>query len=379
MKLKPFQIEHYYLKHEFTAPYQMSASDSEPYTMSELLALASDERRKQFENLWLGYTEPKGNPELLKLIANLYQDIEAEHVLEIVPEEGIFIAMNTLLDAGDHVVAIFPSYQSLYEVGRAVGCELTFWQPEQTDTGWSFDIDKLENMIQPNTKMLVVNFPHNPTGYLPTQEEYNRIVEIARQHDLILFSDEIYRFSEHDPKLRLTSGCEIYDKAVVLGGLSKSFGLAGLRVGWLGTQNASFMKKFLDFKFYTTICSSAPSEILAIIALENHQTLASRNIEIVKHNIAVAKAFFERYQDWFWVSYPNAGTITLAELKANMNVHDFAESIVKEAGVMVLPANIMNFEGNYFRLGFGRRDLPQVFEHFEDYITEQFTDPNITI
>lgn len=372
MKINPFQIERYYAKYEFTAPYQISASDSEPYTLPELLAFASDERRHQFENLWLGYTESRGNPELLSIIANLYTDIQAEDIIEIVPEEGIFIAMNTLLEAGDHVVAIFPSYQSLYEVGRAVGCELSFWQPQHTDDGWAFDFEQLETLIQPNTKMLVINFPHNPTGYLRSHDDFNRVVELARKHDLILFSDEMYRFFEHEDDLRLPSAAEVYDKAVVLGGLSKSFGLAGLRVGWLVTQQPEFMQQFLDFKLYTTICSSAPSEILAIIALENYEALAARNIAIVKQNIMTARAFFDRYQDLFRVSYPQAGTITLVELTADMGVYDFAETIVKEAGVMILPANIMNYEGNYFRIGFGRRDFPQVLEHVEDFITTTF-------
>ena len=368
MKIKPFEIERYYMQYEFSAPYQISASDSEPYTMPELLAYASAERRAQFDNLWLGYTEAKGNPELLDSIAGLYDGITADQVIEIVPEEGIFIAMNTLLEAGDHVVAIFPAYQSLYEVARSVGCDLSFWYAERNESGWSFDVEKLEAMIQPNTKMLVVNFPHNPTGFLPTQGQYDRIVEIARKHDLILFSDEIYRFFEHDPALRLTSGCEIYEKAVCLCGLSKSFGLAGLRVGWLVTQDSDFMQKFIDFKFYTTICSSAPSEILALIALDNFSALAQRNINITKHNIEVSRAFFSRYPDLFRVSYPKAGTITLAELRSDMDVYDFAESIVREQGVMVLPANIMKYDGNYFRIGFGRRDLPQVLEHFGEYV-----------
>jgi aspartate/methionine/tyrosine aminotransferase len=294
--------------------------------------------------------------------------IEADNVIEIVPEEGIFIAMNTLLDAGDHVVAIFPSYQSLYEVGRSLGCDLSFWQPEQSENGWIFDIEKLESLIQANTKMLVVNFPHNPTGFLPTQAEYDDIVALCKRHDLILFSDEMYRFFEHEEGLRLRSGCEVYDKAVILCGLSKSFGLAGLRVGWLISQNIDYMQTFLDFKFYTTICSSAPSEMLAIIALENHAKLAERNINIVKHNIAVAKAFFDKYADLFDVHYPSAGTITLAELKSDMPVFDFAEESVRASGVMVLPANIMNFDGNYFRLGFGRKDLPNVLEHWGSFV-----------
>ena len=371
MKLEPFEIEHYFRKYEFSAPYQISPSDCEPYTLDELLSFASPARRQQFETLWLGYTENQGKTELREAVSRLHAGISAEHVIEVVPQEGIFIAMSSLLQAGDHIVAVYPCFQSLYEVGRAVGCDLSFWSAEKSDSGWQFDVDNLEKLIQPNTKMLIINFPHNPTGYLPSRTDFERIVALARQHGLILFSDEIYRFLEQAPGLQLPSASEVYEKAVVLGGLSKAFGLAGLRVGWLITQDPAIMRKLLEFKCYTTICSSAPSEVLALIALENHQTLTKRSIDIVKRNIAYAKAFFERYPDLFWLSYPQAGTIALAELKAEMDVFEFAEAVVREQGVMVLPANIMKFAGNYFRLGFGRRNFPHALEPFGQFILDR--------
>ena len=368
MKLEPFAIENYFRKYEFSAPWQISPSDCEPLTLNELLSFASPMRREQFETLWLGYTETQGHPELLSAIAHLHTGIAAEQVLEAVPEEGIFIAMNSLLHAGDHVVAISPSFQSLYEIARAIGCELTFWHQHRTDAGWHFDVDELGRLIQPNTRMLVVNFPHNPSGYLPDHADFERVVALARQHGLILFSDEIYRFIEHNPRSRLPSASETYEKAVVLGGLSKAFGLPGLRVGWLITQDRAMMQQMMHLKSYTTICGSAPSEILALIALENHQALTERSIAIIQRNIACARAFFERYPDLFWLTYPQAGTISLAELKADMDIYEFAEAAVSEQGVMVLPATVMHFEGNYFRLGFGRRSLPHALEPFEQFI-----------
>ena len=371
MQYAPFEIEQYFRKYEFSAPNQISPSDCEPLTLDELLTYATPARRAQFENLWLGYTESKGHPELLDAIANLHSDISAEDVIEVVPEEGIFLAMNCLLEAGDHVVAIHPCFQSLWEIARATGCELDFWRQRRTESGWHFDIDELAALIRPHTKMLVINFPHNPTGALPCQADFARIIELARSHDLILFSDEIYRFAEHDPGLRLPSACEVYEKAVVLGGLSKCFGVPGLRVGWLISQDKEMIESFQELKSYTTICGSGPSEILALIALDNWRALAARCVHIVGQNMAICRDFFGRYSDLFWIAYPQAGTIALAELKADMPVDEFAEALVREQGVMVLPASIMKFEGNYFRLGFGRRSLPHALEGLEQFIQDR--------
>ena len=368
MKFAPFKIENFFRQHEFSAPYGISQSDTEPLTLDKLLTYATPERREQFEKLWLGYTETQGHPELRAAVAALHEGISADDVIEVVPEEGVFLPMNSLLEAGDHVVVMHPSFQSLWEIARATGCELSFWRQRRTDDGWHFDVEELERLIRPDTKMLIINFPHNPTGYLPGRADFERIVDLARRHNLILFSDEIYRFTEHDESMRLPSACELYEGAIALGGLSKCFGLPGLRVGWLITRDADLSHELQEMKSYTTICGSAPSEILALIALENWRALTARSIEIVKGNIAHCREFFGRYRDLFWLSYPVCGTITLAELKADMPVAEFADAIVAEAGVTVLPAEVMLFEGNYFRLGLGRKTLPHALEPFEEFI-----------
>ena len=372
MKYAPFEIERFFRQHEFSAPYGISSSDCEPLALDELLSYASPQRREQFDRLWLGYTEAQGHPEMRAAIAAMHKGIDAAHVIEVVPEEGIFLTLNALLEEGDHVVAISPSFQSLWEIARAKGCQISFWGQRHTAGGWHFDIDELAALLRPETKMLIVNFPHNPSGFLPDSADFERIVELARKHNVILFSDEIYRFSEHDPVLRLPSACELYERSVVLGGLSKCFGLPGLRVGWLITRDGDLAHQIQELKSYTTICGSGPSEILALIGLENWRALTQRTVDIVQGNIAVCREFFGQYDGQFWVEYPQAGTITLVELRADMAVDDFAEAAVQQQGVMVLPASVMLFEGNYFRLGLGRRSLPHALEHLDQVISACF-------
>src|SRR5665648_36497 len=217
MNLKPFKLERYFAKYEFTVQYLLSSSDCDGLQQKELLQMVDDESRQLWENLTLGYTESLGHPVLREEIARLYRGIQAEDCLVLVPEEGIFIAMNTILKQGDHMICTAPGYQSLYEVAEGLGCEVTKWQPQERN-GWRFDPDFLEEHITDNTRLLVINFPHNPSGYLPSQADFQRIIDFARKHNLYLFSDEMYRFLEYDESDRLPSACEDYNKAVTLFG-----------------------------------------------------------------------------------------------------------------------------------------------------------------
>lgn len=368
MQLNPFKLERYFAKHEFSAPYLLSPSDIEPLTMPELLAMASDSRRTQFDNLWLGYTESQGNPELLSAISQLYKKISPQQIIEVVPEEGIFIAMNTLIEASEHMIVMSPGYQSLYEIARSRGVTVSHWQPSQK---WAFDVGELQKLLQKNTRMIVINSPHNPTGAQFSHEELAAIIEFARQHDLWLFSDEMYRLSEHDEKYRLPSACDEYEKAVSLSGLSKSFALPGLRVGWLATQSETAMQAFTRFKDYTTICSSAPSEILALIALEARDKILRRNMSIIQNNLAVLEQFFTEYSDTFSWIRPCAGTIAFVEFSGEMTVEQLADELVSTKGLMILPSSVFDYEGNFFRLGFGRRNMPEALQLLQDYIDER--------
>ncbi|MEL7435889.1 MAG: aminotransferase class I/II-fold pyridoxal phosphate-dependent enzyme, partial [Chloroflexota bacterium] len=336
---------------------------------SELLAHASDERRQQWENLTLGYTESQGHPDLLTAISELYDTITPQQIISVIPEEGIFIAMNTLVQAGDHMICMFPGYQSLYEIARSRGVDVTYWQPDENH---AFDVSQLPDLLQANTRLLVVNTPHNPTGYHFSQADWQTIIAFARDNDLWLFSDEMYRLSEHDPADRLISASDAYAKSVSLSGLSKSFGLPGLRVGWLATQSETAMQSFVAFKDYTTICGSAPSEILAIIALEAHQPLIKRNLDIVAHNLALLDEFFASYSHLMRWQRPRAGTIGLVEWLGDESVDALAENLVTSHGVMILPASVYDYAGDYFRIGFGRKTMPAALEQLSSFLDERF-------
>jgi aspartate/methionine/tyrosine aminotransferase len=368
MKIAPFQLERYFAQYEFTAPYLLCCSDCEALTKAELLAAADAETRQLWEQLGLGYTESSGHPLLRQEIARLYPGLIEDDVLVCAPEEGIFIAMNVLLQPGDRVIVTFPGYQSLYEIASSLGCSVTRWLPREGEGGWNFDVQDLESALQSPTRLLVINFPHNPTGALISAAQFTRILDLARQHECCVFSDEMYRFLEYDPAQRLPAAASVYDRALSLAGLSKSFGLPGLRIGWLVTPDKDLLARLAAFKDYTTICSSAPSEILAIMALRARDKLWQRSLEIVHRNLDRLDRFFTTYARFFSWSRPTAGCIGFPRLLAGLKAADFCADLLEQRGVLLLPSNLYDYPAEYFRIGYGRRHMPQALAQLEAYL-----------
>ena len=356
--MQPFKLERYFAKYEFSAEYLLSSSDCDGLPLSELLSMADAECSHLWNELNLGYTESQGHPLLLAEIARLYNGIDHEDVLTIVPEEGIFIAMQSILQKDDHVICTFPGYQSLYEVARSMDCEITLWKPEE-ENGWRFNPEFLVENIKENTRLLVVNFPHNPTGYLPPREDFLRMLEIAKMHDLYVFSDEMYRLLELDQNERLPSACEIYNKAITLFGMSKTFGMAGVRLGWLVTRDGGLFERLLEWKDYTTICGSAPSEILSIIGLRNRRAIIANHLRRIQRNLAVLDEFMVKHEALFSWTRPGAGTIAFPRLHVEEGAAAFCARLVEEAGIMLLPSTVYDYDDSHVRLGFGRENLPE--------------------
>lgn len=368
MKISPFKLERYFDKYEFSAPYLLSSSDCEPLRLNELLALADEKSRSEWDVLKLGYTESMGDPVFRNEISKLYTSISPEDVLVLVPEEGIFISMNVFLEKGDHVVTTFPGYQSLYQIAEDMGCPISKWEPDQD---LNFQVQDLKKLVTDKTKLIVINFPHNPTGSLISKNDLNEIVNIAQEKGITLFSDEMYRFMEYDEKDRLPSVCDLYENSVSLFGLSKTFGLPGLRMGWLTTRNKNYMQDLISFKDYTTICNNAPGEKLGTIALQNKDTLIQRSLKIIQTNLLLLEDFSQRHKQWFLWKTPKAGSIAFPELKIKGTVMDFCQDLVKEKGVMLLPHDVYDFSRNHVRVGFGRQSLPKVLSVFEEYVKEK--------
>ncbi len=368
MRIPDFALERYFARWEFAVRHLLCASDVEGWRLADLLALADDETSRLWADLRLGYSEAPGHPLLRAEIAALYETIDSDEVLVFAgAEEAIFCLSNVLLGPGDHAVVTWPGYQSLYEVGRATGADVSLHVLREED-GWALDPDRLIASLRPNTRLVVVNAPHNPTGMLPTHADWSRLTAELGDRGIHLLADEVYRFLELDDADRLSAGADAFDRGVSLGVMSKSFAMAGLRIGWLATRDRELLARCAAFKDYTTICSAAPSEILAIIGLRAKDRVLARSRGIVDTNLPLLDRFFADHPDrWSWVR-PRGGSIGFARLLDDEPSADFAARLVEEEGVLLLPGSVIGHDGNHVRIGFGREDLPEALAGLERFL-----------
>lgn len=370
MKIQSFALERYFDKHEFSARYLLSCSDCEPMGLADLLEMADADSRRLWDQLKLAYTHTAGHPLLRESIAEIYPGLDPEEILVSAPEEGIFLFMETILAPGDHVVCTFPGYQSLFELARAKGCEVSTWRLEEGD-GWQLNLNRLDELVRPDTKLVVVNFPHNPTGFLPTNAQFKILIDRVRSSGAYLFSDEMYRFLEFDAAARLPAACEHYEKSVSLGGLSKSFGLPGLRLGWLATRDRDLLAGVKKLKDYTTICNSAPGEILGLMAVRARQAIIGAQRTRLRRNMTALEAFMQTHGGLFSWHRPAAGSVCFPRMHLTGGTQGFCEALVAKAGIMLVPSSMFDYGHHHVRIGFGREDFPEVLERFAHYLASQ--------
>jgi aspartate/methionine/tyrosine aminotransferase len=371
---QPFRLERFFAEHEFSARHLLCTSDCETIQTRELLAL-EDGAEEAFLSQRLGYTESRGEPRLRAGIAGLYRGIGAAEVLvHSGAEEAILNLCLATLSAGDHVVVNFPCYQSLAEIPRALGCAVTPWPLRDKAGRWVLDPDELPRLLRPRTKLVILNMPHNPTGALMLRDEFDRVVELCRASGALLFVDEVYRHLETDESRRLPAACEVYENGVSLNVLSKSAGLAGLRIGWLATKRADILDEVAVVKDYNSICSSAPSEFLAILAVRSFGKLVARNRAIVASNLALLRPFFARHADFLRWNEPEGGSIAFprflrpAGKSGAVDAEELALRILEDSGVLLLPGAYYGYDASHFRIGFGRANMGAALEALEAWI-----------
>jgi aspartate/methionine/tyrosine aminotransferase len=356
MQITPFRIEEYMGKHEFSARYLLSSSDAESVTIEEILSLEPG-AHDAFLKHWCGYTESPGAPWLREVLAAIYKTIHADQLVVVsAAQEAIFLFYHALLTPQDHAIVETPCYESALTLPKST--------PEN---GWAHDLAALEALIRPNTRALYINTPHNPTGLLMPLEVFRAVLELAAKHNIYVFSDEVYRELEHDPATRLPAACDLYDRALSLGSVSKTYGLPGLRLAWIASHDQAFLQKIISLKHYTTICASAPSEFLTALAFRHREKFIERNLQIVQNNLPLLAAFFARYNNLFDWTPPNAATIGFARFKPQHDVQEWCETLVRDVGVLLLPGTVYD-EPRHMRFGYGRKNMPESLAHFEAYL-----------
>ncbi len=374
MQISPFRMEEYFAKYEFTAKYLLSSSDAESRTIADLLSLEPS-AHDAFLKHWCGYTEAPGAPWLRETLTTLYKNIRRDDVLVVAAaEEAIFLFYHALLTPADHAIVETPCYESALSLVKSTGATVSPWQ-RKSENAWAHDLSALESLIQPNTRAIYINTPHNPTGLLMPLAVLNRVLELASKQGIYVFSDEVYRELEHDPATRLPAACDLYDRAVSLGSLSKTYGLPGLRLGWLASRDPQILKLCIGLKYYTTICSSAPSEFLADLALRHRHILVDRNRQLVLSNLKRLSAFLARRSDLFSWTPPNASPIAFVEFhppqiagKPPQDILQFCESVVQQSGVLLLPGSVYD-QTRHIRFGYGRANMPASLAQLDSFLS----------
>lgn len=369
MQIQPFATENFFARYEFNTPHILCASDCETLTTGELLRLAGLDAADLLGQR-LAYTESQGDPALRAAVAALYETVSPDEVVLLgAPEEGIYLTLRTLLEPGDHVVALTPAYDSLLNLAEHVSGNVSRWPVRPVPGGWSLDPDELERLLRPDTRLVIVNFPHNPTGYLPAPDVFAAIVAIVRRQGAWLLCDEMYRGLERDAADRLPSAADQYERAIVLAGLSKTHGLPGLRAGWLVVRDAAVRQALINWKHYTTICPPAPVELLARAALLAHAPLVERSRGIIAANLQLAEGFFARHAARFDWRPPRAGSVALVGLDVP-SATVYCHALAHDAGVLLLPGPCLGADDHSVRFGLGRVGFGAALARYEEYLSK---------
>ncbi|HEY8373576.1 MAG TPA: pyridoxal phosphate-dependent aminotransferase [Pseudonocardiaceae bacterium] len=370
--LPEFRLETHFSRWEFTARHNLTASDCETLSVRELLELAGPDDLAAWHDLRLGYTPTYGDPELRAAIAATYEHATPEDVICFAgAEEGIYLAMQVLLDPGDHAVVITPNYQAAETVPLS-RCEVTGVALDP-DRDWALDLDAVVAALRPNTRVVSVNFPNNPTGKVIAEADFRALVRLCDERGIHLFSDEVHRGIERPPVHTLPQAADLSERALSLNVVSKALGLPGLRIGWIVCRDREVLTRLERAKHYTSICNAAPSEVLARIALRARDHLLARSRGIVEANLTLFDAFFSEFADLFEWSPPDGGCVCFPRYLGREGVEEFCRRLVEEAGVLLLPSSVYRSKltpvpTDRFRIGVGRRGAEEALATFADWL-----------
>ena len=378
--LRDFALEVHFSKWEFNARHHLTASDMESLSLRDLLALGTDADREAFEATSLGYTETWGAPDLRTAIAATYDTMAQDNILTLAGAgEGLYALARVLLGPNDHAIVPTPNYQSAETVPAAI-CE-TIGVPMRIEGGkWRLDIDAIKDAIRPNTRLISLNFPHNPTGALMPRADLDALITLARTDGIYILCDEVYRGVELDPNLQMPQIADVYERGISLNVLSKAYGLPGLRIGWLASPDRDVLQRVERYKHYLSICNAAPAERLGMIALAALEQIFARNRALLRRNLTAFEALLADFPGLIDFSAPEGGCVAYPRYTGPGTVETFCADLIENHGILLLPAALYRSDlgatpNDRFRIGLGRDravadGITALRRYFEDHKAE---------
>lgn len=370
MKIKPFAVEEWMNAWEVGAKYNIAETCVDSISMNELFELTGEDKTEFLNRLCarrLSYGDIEGLPEFRKGVCGLYKTLNIEN---IVPTHGASGANHhvfySLISPGDRVVSIMPTYQQLYSIPESYGADVQILHLSK-ENNYLPDLEKLRRLVTPETKMICINNPNNPTGALMSEQLLREIVEIARSADAWILCDEVYRhLSQEDGWC--PSIVDLYEKGISVSSMSKVFSLAGLRLGWIATHDMSVVKSCLSHRDYNLVSCGVFDEMLAAEALKHRDKLLERSRKIVRENLQILDNWVSSEPHVSYVK-PKAGTTALVYYDLDIPSYEFCEEMYKKTGAFVTPGDCFEVPHS-MRIGYayGKQDLIDGLKAISEYI-----------
>jgi len=351
MKIKPFGVEIYMNAYEDDCVYNLGETCVSSVTVDELLTLVGDKEALMEEilALRLTYGHIKGSPDYKAAICGLYETMKPENVLTTHGAIGAnHLVITTLVEPGDEVISVLPTYQQLYSIPESVGAKVHIL-PLNMENNFLPDLALLKSTMNEKVKLVCINNPNNPSGAVMDKAYLMKLIDIVKPYGAYILCDEVYRGLIHEGNNLMASMADLYEKGISTGSMSKAYSLAGLRIGWVAAP-ADVIENIFIHRDYNTISCGVIDDYLAALALKNKDKIFERNLGIVRNNLAILDQWINADPNFSYIK-PKAGTTAFVKLNFDMPSYDFCLKLLKETGVLVLPGSAMDMEG-FIRIGY---------------------------
>ncbi len=367
MKPASFQSEQWMTEYEHQARVNLTDSSADSLSFSQLAALEKD----LLEDLVLDYGVIEGDPRLREEILSLYQNRDpATLALSQGCSQANRLVMEVLLEAGDHVITFIPGYQQFWEIPKRMGCDVSLIALDE-QKNWSFLLDELEKTIRPQTRLLILNNPSNPSGSYLNREDLERLADLCRKHDLYVLCDEVYLY----PDDAHPSFSDLYEKALATSSLSKILGLPGLRTGWI-KGDPKVIEAVAAARDYSLISTGPLLDAMALIALRHREAIRKPIEQTIETNRRIIDEWLSDHPDFSWVS-PQAGPLGLLRVHADISSEDFAKKLLEETGIFFVPGSCFEAEGHFrLSLGFRHENLKQTLDEIQSFL-DRYKEQNL--